>query len=108
MMFLQWAVPGALIPLYTVRPEQELGVGWLLGRGLRDPLHLGAVVAFLLAGYSLTLPHTPPRRPADPGRALAPVAAFRLLRVPSVAVYCACVLGACMTFPFTTQNTPLL
>jgi MFS family permease len=214
MMFLQWAVPGALVPLYSVRLEQELGfgrlataaccatqaaatvlsslvagqvadrwlpaekamsacaalagldllllarlhepvpvflatfgfwlftgpmlvlgtavsfthlgephrqfgkvrlwgtvgwivVGWLLGTWSGDPLHLGALVAFLLAGYALTLPHTPPR----PGRLdcpAAPVEAVKLLRRGPFAVYCACALVGCVTFPFTTQNTPLL
>lgn len=74
---------------------------------LTDTFRLGAVVAFVVAAYSCTLPHTPPRRDATTHRP-APVQAIALLWRPSFAVYCLCLLGACITFPFSTQSTPLL
>jgi MFS family permease len=39
---------------------------------------------------------------------VAPLEAVKLLRGGTFATYCACVLGACITFSFTTQTTPLL
>jgi MFS family permease len=74
--------------------------------GLADGFRLGGLLALILAGYALTLPHTPPRPAA--GRVPAPLAALKLLRRRRFAVYAFCMLGACVTFPFTTQNTPLL
>src|SRR5262249_14969788 len=58
----------------------------------------------------LTRPPTLPRRVAGlaRGRRLAPLAALKLLRRRAFGIYAACVLGACVTFPFTTQNTPML
>jgi hypothetical protein len=90
--------------------------GWLIGilawllpgfTGVADAFRLGGVLAFVLAGYALTLPHTPPRRGGGV-QLLAPLAALKLLRGEAFAVYAVCVVGTCITFPFTTQNTPLL
>jgi hypothetical protein len=72
---------------------------------LADAFRLGGVLSFVVAGYALTLPHTPPRRgPGGP----APLAALGLLRGWPFAVYCACTLGVCATLSITTQGTPLL
>lgn len=73
---------------------------------LTDSYGIGAGLSFLLAFYSLTLPHTPPQRQASTW--LAPLGAMRLLRRPAFAVYFACVFGLYMTLPFSTQVTPLL
>lgn len=75
-------------------------VGWmlvswpfvfLLGAGaepqqVRSIFIVAAVVSFALAAYSLTLPHTPPKRGGEAADPLAWREAFRLLRVPFVAV----------------------
>lgn len=47
---------------------------------------VSAIVSFALAGYSLTLPHTPPRREAAGADPLAWREAIGLLKVPFVAV----------------------
>jgi MFS family permease len=73
-----------------------------------DAFRLGALAALVVTGFSFTLPPTPPSTVRVPGRRLAPLAALRLLREGPFAVYCVCLFGICVTFPFTTQNTPLL
>jgi nucleoside transporter len=47
---------------------------------------VGAIISFVLAAYSLTLPHTPPRKDTHGLDKLAWVKAFKLLGVPSVLV----------------------
>jgi predicted MFS family arabinose efflux permease len=103
-------------------------IGWLLGGWLANPewleplrrllrpeapvaqlddaCRLGALAAFVLACWAWSMPPTPPR--SGPARRLAPLAAARLLRRGSLAVYLTCLLGACVTFAFSGQNTPLL
>ena len=75
-------------------------------KGLPQAFQLGAIMAFAYAAYALTLPHTPPKR--VPRAALAPIAAFRLLRERSFAVYCLVCLGWSITAPFASQINPLL
>jgi hypothetical protein len=75
---------------------------------LSDAFRIGSLTALVLACFALTLPATPPRTVLAPERKLAPLAAMRLLREGRFRVYCLCVFGVCVTFPFTTQNTPLL
>jgi MFS family permease len=72
---------------------------------LADIFRLGGLLAFALAAYALTLPHTPPARRL--GARFAPLAALHLLRHRSFAVYAFCTLGVCVTLAFTTQTTPL-
>jgi MFS family permease len=67
---------------------------------------LGAVLAFLLALFALTLPHVPPR--AGHSSAAIPLAVFRLFRSRAFATYAVCTFGVCLTYPFTCQATPLL
>jgi predicted MFS family arabinose efflux permease len=85
-----------------------MAVGWLLRFWPDDPLRLGGLIALALSAYGLTLPYTPPRQLTDPSRRFAPLEAIHLLGNPTFAIYCVCLLGACVTFPFTTQSTPLL
>jgi MFS family permease len=73
---------------------------------LTDAYRIGAVIAFLLTGYALTLPHTPPRRRASSW--LAPLAAVRLLRRRAFAVYFMCSLLLYTSVAFSSQVTPLL
>jgi hypothetical protein len=87
---------GVLGALRPSRPTSELA----------DAFRLGGLLAAGLAGYALTLPHTPPARSA--AARLAPLAALRLLRQRAFAVYFACNLGVALTIAFTTQLTPLL
>ncbi|HMJ91584.1 MAG TPA: MFS transporter [Candidatus Acidoferrum sp.] len=47
---------------------------------------VGAMISFVLAAFSLTLPHTPPRRDAEGMDKLAWVKAVKLLGIPSVFV----------------------
>lgn len=47
---------------------------------------VGAIISLALAAFSLTLPHTPPRRDVEGMDKLAWVKAFKLLGVPSVLV----------------------
>ena len=74
--------------------------------GLADAFRLASLTAFALSVYALTLPHTPPQRRL--GGRLAPLKALSLLRDPPFAVYWLCLLGTCITIPFSTQVVPLL
>lgn len=78
-----------------------------MSTALDDAPRIGAVLAFVLAGYTLTLPATPPR-PAAGSRWLAPLQAFGLMRDRALLVYLVCSFAACVTFPFSTQTLPLL
>ena len=72
---------------------------------MADIFRLAALLAWTLAVYCLTLPHTPPRRSQF---RFAPVAALRLLRGQAFAV---CVVGTLVygaTTAFPGQVTPLL
>jgi predicted MFS family arabinose efflux permease len=53
---------------------------------VRSIFVVAAIVSFALAAYSLTLPHTPPKRDAAGADPLAWREALKLLRVPFVAV----------------------
>ncbi len=91
-------------------------VGWLLGlwflyrgesyREWTDSFRLGSVLAFVLAGYAFTLPHTPPEHRFRSW--LAPLSALHLMRSRAFAIYWMCGLGVCLTLAFSTQLTPLL
>ena len=109
-----WVAMGWLVSCWLANPEWVGGcLAWLRppcpGRCIADGFRLGGVAAFLLAGYTFILPHTPPCKPVGKaGETAAPLEAIKLLRGGAFATYCACVLGACITFSFTTQTTPLL
>jgi len=66
-----------------------LGAG-LTGEALQSATRwtyvVSGIVSFVLAVYSLTLPHTPPRKPSAEGDKLAWLEAIRLLRLPFVLV----------------------
>jgi hypothetical protein len=71
-----------------------------------DLFRLGSLLAFVLAGFALLLPRTPPR--PVPRGGVAPLAALGRLRGGSFTVYSACMLGVFITLPFSTQGVPLL
>ncbi len=84
---------------------------------LADSMRLGALAAFAVMLYALTMPHAPPsRKPGGGGswRALlvqavdAPRCALRLFRRRAFFVYSACMFGFYVTVSFTVQLNPLL
>jgi hypothetical protein len=95
-----WALPGWLLlgAALAGLPAQGCGCAGLF--------RAGALFAFVLAGFALTLPPTKPRPAAT--RRPAPVAALRLLRGRTFAVHCLCSFGVSLTWPFSTQATPML
>jgi MFS family permease len=108
---LGWVAPNWLLALWLLDPSplasfvSLFSSEWTHG-GLRDEFQLASVLAFVLAGYSLTLPHTPPRHRL--GQWLAPLGAFRLLREPSFAVFALGTFGVTLTLSFNSQTSPLL
>lgn len=82
--------------VHTANPQGLVNwLGTVLGSGLTGPAleHatrwtyvVSGVVSFVLAAYSLTLPHTPPKKAVAEGDRLAWVEAVRLLRHPYVLV----------------------
>jgi MFS family permease len=98
-----WMVPGWLLALGG-RLFGTIGPG--VHPRFTDLFLVGSFFSLVLGLYALTIPHTPPRPSKD--RRPAPLAALALLRSSSFIVYCVCTLGLCLTFPFTTQATPLL
>jgi predicted MFS family arabinose efflux permease len=94
-----WMVPGWLLLLW--RKFGGSGDGAVV-----ELFRVGAAFAILLAVYALTLPATPPRR--ESVQRSAPLAALRLLRSWDFAVYALCTFGVSVTYPFSTQATPLL
>lgn len=71
-----------------------------------DSQRLAAVLAFALAAYALTLPHTPPAHQSRTW--FAPLEAIHLFRKRSFTVFVLCAFCVHITFPFTQQMTPLL
>jgi hypothetical protein len=103
--------PGLLLGYWFTNPEWLCwGVGCLRPHlphsELPDAFRLAGSASFLVALWALTIPPTPPRRHA--AARWAPLAALKLLRQPSILVLWLCVFGVCVTFPFSSQVTPLL
>jgi MFS family permease len=99
-----WVAPNLFLGLWFANP------GWrpafLSGGELADCFRLGALCAVVLAGYGLTLPRSTRRHPATSW--LAPLAALKLLRDRSFAVFVAGSMGLCLTLALATQGMPLL
>lgn len=93
-----WIVPGWIL-LYALGPDA-------MGLELPDAFRLGTGLLIVLAIYSLSLPHTPPRREAV--ERFAPLAALRLFHRRDFAVFFIAHLTLCLTLPFSAQNTVLL
>jgi predicted MFS family arabinose efflux permease len=96
-----WAVPGWLLLTASL-----LGLPLLREGGVAVLFRAGSVFAFALAGFALLLPVTPPRPVVS--RHPAPLAALRLLRGRAFATHCFCTFGVCVTWPLSSQATPLL
>jgi predicted MFS family arabinose efflux permease len=109
-MVVGWAIGGWLADPVWLEPLRQLLRPDAPAARVDDACRLGALIAIVLAGYAWFLPGTPPGQglPAGRGRRLAPLEAMKLLRSGTFATYLVCALGACITFPFTTQSTPLL
>ena len=94
-----WPFTFILVDWDKVHAANPQGVanwlGTVLGSGLTGPALqnatrwtyvVSALVSFVLAAYSLTLPHTPPKKAVSQADRLAWLAAMRLLRHPYVLV----------------------
>ena len=95
-----WMGAGLFFGLWLHQAKNYLPVS------LDDSPRLGGILAFVLAGYALTLPHTPPSREAKTW--LAPLQAIHLLRNRNFAVFCICGFIIHMTITFQLQMTSLM
>ncbi len=105
-----WIVQGWVLGYWFSQPEWlydavNLLAPWTPTVERADIFRLGALMAFLLGLYALTLPPTPPRPNAT--TLLAPVAALGLLRQRAFAIYFLCNVSLCVTVAFSSQTTPL-
>lgn len=102
-----WVFPNWLLGLWWWLGEQP----WWEALGWPEPssaniFHLGALLAWGLALYTLTVPHTPPRRERQSW--LAPLQALQMVRQRGIATYLLASVLVYITIPFNTQLTPLL
>ncbi len=124
-----YSMSAALALRNLARPGQEFGrvrlwgtVGWMVvgwvvsgvmawsgtarrGKGAYEAFWLAAGFSLLLAGYGLTLPHTPPLATGDRD-ASGLREALELVRRPPVAVFLLTAFGVCLTTPFVYQVMP--
>jgi nucleoside transporter len=106
-----WVAPLLFLGYWLTSPSWIIDLVDRLGfdriqNNLGDAFRLSGLLSFLLAGYALTLPHTPPRR--DAIERVAPLAAIRALRGRAFMIYCLCSMGFSLTLAFSTQINPLL
>ncbi len=104
-----WVTSGLLLGLWLSQPEWLQLVSTEMGyekASVVDSQRLAALLAFCLAGYSWTLPNTPPSRQARSW--LAPLQALHLMRQGNFAVFCLCGFLLHATIPFHMQLTALL
>lgn len=94
-----WVVPGWVFGFW-------LASGLSTSTDLSDAFRLASILACVFGAYTLTLPHTPPRRSGASGA--APIAALRLLRGRAFFIYALCTLGVAVALPFSSQLSPLL
>jgi hypothetical protein len=101
-----WGTVGWMVQGWIVLAIRLCLPEWSLADCTQTLFRLGSVLCFALSGYALTLPATPPQTSRS-GRP-APLAALALLKSRPFFVYCACLFGLYLTFPFMTQGVPLL
>jgi MFS family permease len=94
-MLVGWLVSGVMAWSGTART----------GGGASEAFWLAAGFSLLLAGYSLTLPHTPPLATGDRG-ILGSREAIDLVRRPPVGVFLVTAFGVYLTMPFVYQVMP--
>jgi MFS family permease len=94
-MVVGWLVSGVLVWSGAARH----------GGGAYEAFWLAAGFSLLLAGYSLTLPHTPPLATSDRS-ASVPGEAIALIRRPTVAIFLSTAFGVSLTMPFVYQVMP--
>jgi MFS family permease len=100
-----WVVPGWLLGFWFARGVVLSPMfGWHVPE-LADMFRLAAILSMTFGFYTLTLPHTPPRRAGGPA---APLAAIKLLSGRAFFVYAFCTFGICAALAFSSQTTPLL
>ncbi len=97
-------------------PLRVLGtVGWIMAgllvgglalEATAEPLRLAAAASLLMAGYCLTLPHTPPLGAGGSARAFSP-AVLRLFRDRAFAVFAGASLLICVPLQFYYAFTNL-
>ncbi len=103
-----WIVAGLLFGLWLNLPSWlEPVTHWVrsVPVSLADSQRQGGLFALLLAGYALTLPHTPPTHKAR--HWLAPLGAIHLLRERTFAIVVTCFFLVHVTMPFAMQQTSL-
>jgi len=105
-----WIVQGWVLGYWFSQPEWLYDAinrlaPWTPTVERADIFRLGALMAFVLGLYALTLPATPPRSNAK--SLLAPVAALGMLRQRTFAIYFICNVSLCVTVAFSSQTTPL-
>ncbi|MCI0665342.1 MAG: MFS transporter [Acidobacteria bacterium] len=78
-----WGTIGWIIVGFCLSGLRKTGL--IDGLGGSDSLWVGAVMSFVLAAFSLVLPHTPPARTGDNPWAF--LSAFKLMRDPQFAIF---------------------
>jgi MFS family permease len=76
------------------------------GRGAFEAFWVAAALAAVMAGYSLTLPHTPPLAVSDDQKAGGLGEALTLTRRPGMPVFLITAFGVSLTTPFVYQIIP--
>ncbi|GAB6187241.1 MFS transporter [Thermopirellula anaerolimosa] len=82
-------------------------VGIVLGEKSPAFLYLAGIIELLLAGYVLTLPHTPPQKKGDAGKGdFLGLSALQLLRDPEFLLFtvCAFLIGIPAVYYFVSCN----
>jgi MFS family permease len=107
-----WACAGLLVTFWlrVLKPALLATAGEV---DLSDSFWIGALFAAALSGYTLTLPTSLPSPRDSTAVGLhrlldAPLLAIRLFRRRAFLIYCFCLFGAYLTYPFVQQLTPLL
>ena len=84
-------------------------VGWAMNPVSADPLVMASVASAVLAGFSLTLPHTPPKGYGRPVREVLGLPALKMLRDRAIVVFAVVLfIGNMMNQFYTLYTAPYL